>query len=1053
MKCNRRKAQKKARIIFKHTVFLFLSTIVFLPCLIFANTNITKMTLRNGEKQTVTFTQDDTKNGVLLWLKGRIILSEGEQEGDYALELTLNGTKLTLKNVQVLNKQTVYDKPGSVGDDPKHQGRKIISPPSPIEIFNPETGRWYLKADTDEFPFNATGNPGDPYTSILGGALPAKIQEPNLNSQLMQCLSALRSHYYEYLFQVPNYLIKKQNTLTIDISLSEQFKEKTVEVSFGTIVPKSGTVIYQRPIEEFVIVQQAPSLPDIIDEKDGIKIAGCAGEFEPVTLALFALNSLENITVSIEPLVSASEGKPILVSAAQCYYFAQRAAHQQSGARLPFTLGIGPDGVAPDVLIRMEEKPAGIGNPVPIPYNWYTDRQDPKKFENAIATSRLLEQTPGIPVKSGTSQRFLIDLKIPENQDPGIYTGTLLIKSSNKVVQRIPLILTVYPFKLLQPRQRYWMHRMYYAPITHPTSVQAIKMIGDMGMYGICQLRGVGVSMTMDKKTGEIVIYDTQLQDARIVLRNANLAPCYATDLVSVPFSLICEQKYGIRPGSAQWFGYRLMPELLDSPLDVKGFKPGPRDPNDEQTAKLKDQLPQIKKDVVELLKRIKSLYDKNGLDVWHFAYDEPDGTAWVHPWVKFSNEIAHDAGFKTWSTHNDPLGWPSGIDMSVAAWPAIVPYAPNQIHTEHFQGKMGYRGIPIMGQFKGRMDEICIYNRPLTDEEILSQHIKPSEKGLLAYYPLDEEKGTHIKNLAGDTSFDLTISGGKYARWVDGVKGKALEFEYPNTGDGNIDAKTGNPTPTPVSISPSNDVLKGKVQIPGDGWAISFWYSGRRSSSVFEMPDNTLRFSGTKAELRTNVPGTDTQSRIIIPAERQLPPDDKFWNHITISVDEKKGIIKYYMQNDDQRNWYKKNIKWCYNQFRGFNPMFCRLFAGNLTWHLKDLEHMTIFVFDLNYGIANLAWPEGGDRYCNSSRWYPELGLLNVREGVDDARYANTLYELLKTRKGEQSAWNEVAQLYPGKEIYQERVFLQPIMEGVSYNDIRRRLVERILDLSKEQK
>ncbi|HPC30307.1 MAG TPA: hypothetical protein PLI50_08835, partial [bacterium] len=86
-------------------------------------------------------------------------------------------------------------------------------------------------------------------------------------------------------------------------------------------------------------------------------------------------------------------------------------------------------------------------------------------------------------------------------------------------------------------------------------------------------------------------------------------------------------------------------------------------------------------------------------------------------------------------------------------------------------------------------------------------------------------------------------------------------------------------------------------------------------------------------------------------------------------------------------------------------------------------------------------------------SRWYPELGLLNVREGVDDARYANTLYELLKTRKGEQSAWNEVAQLYPGKEIYQERVFLQPIMEGVSYNDIRRRLVERILDLSKEQK
>ena len=127
---------------------------------------------------------------------------------------------------------------------------------------------------------------------------------------------------------------------------------------------------------------------------------------------------------------------------------------------------------------------------------------------------------------------------------------------------------------------------------------------------------------------------------------------------------------------------------------------------------------------------------------------------------------------------------------------------------------------------------------------------------------------------------------------------------------------------------------------------------------------------------------------------------------------------------------------------------MFCRLFAGNLTWHLKDLENMTVFVFDLNYGITNLAWPEGGDRYCNSPRWYPEIGLLNVREGVDDARYANTLYELLKTRNGEQSAWNEVAQLYPGKEITSEKVFIQPVIESVSYNDIRKRLVTKILEI-----
>lgn len=1040
--------------IYTNITKLLLLTTIFLVCAVSANQNITKLTLRNGEKQEIKFTLEDTENGALLWVRGRIVLPEGEQEGDYSLELALNGTRLTPKNVNVLNKQYIYDKPGTVGDDPNRQGRKIIAPPSPLEIFNAETGRWYLKADADEFPFNATGNPGDPYTAILGGALPAKVPEPNLNGQLIQCISALKSHYYEYLFRISDNILKKQNTLTASINLPERLNGRIVEISFGTMVPKSGIVVYQRPVEEFVIVQQAPSLPDIIDDKNGINIAGCPGEFEPATFVLFALNSLESVTVSLEPFVPVDAiGKPISPSAAQCYYFAQRAAHQQSAARLPFTLELGSDGVAPDVLIRMEEKPAGIGNPVPIPYNWYTDRGDPKKFESAIATSRLLEQTPGIPVKGGTSQRFLVDLKIPENQVPGTYAGALVIKAGNKVLNKIPLSLTVYPFKLLPPRQKYWMWRMYYAPIDHPTSVQAIKMIGDMGFYGICQLRGVGVGIQVDKKTGDFVLYDTQLQDAKRVLKDTGLALSYATDLVSGPFNLICGEKYGIRPGSAQWFGYRLMPELLDTPLDLSKYKPNPRDPNDEQTAKLKEQLPQIKKDVIDLLKRIKSLYDKNGLEVWHFAYDEPDGTPWVHPWVKFSNELAHEAGFKTWSTHNDPLGWTSGIDMSVAAWPAIVPYVPNQIYTEHFHGKMGYKGIPIFGQFKGRLDEIYIYNRPLTDEEILNQHIKPSEKGLLACYPLDEGKGTYIKNFGGNSAFDLTITGGKYVKWVDGVKGKALEFEYPNSGDGTVNPKTGQPVSMPVSLSPSDSVLKGNIRIPGDGWAISFWYSGRKSAKVFEMPDNTLRFGGTKAEIRTTIPETGTQQQIIIPAERQLPADDQFWNHVTISIDEKQGIIKYYLHNEAQRNWYKKNIKWCYNQFRGFNPVFCRVFAGNLTWHLKELEHMTVFVFDLNYGIANLAWPEGGDRYCNSSRWYPEIGLLNVREGIDDARYVNTLYELLKVRKTEKEAWNEIAQIYPGKEISHEKTFYQIVAEGVSFNDIRKRIVAKILEILNQNK
>jgi len=1006
------------------------------------------MTLRSGEKKTATFALDDPKAGVLLWVRGRIVLPEGEQEGAYALELTLNGTRLTPKNVEVLNKQAVYDRPGAIGDDPKRAGRKIVSPPESVDVFNAEAGGWYLKADADQFPFNAPGRPGDPYTS-MGGSLPTDVPEPNLSVHTLQNLQAMVSHYYEYLFALPDGLAAKQNTLTAMVSLPKRLTNMVVEVSFGPIRPTSGVVTYHRPsVTEFTLVQQAPSLSDVVNEANGLRMSACAGEFEPTSVTLFALEAMENVAISVEPLTpDMGNGEPIPSSAAQCYYLAQRPAHQQSSARLPFTREAGPDGVAPDVLIRMAEKPVGIGHPVRIPFNYREERNNKERTAAAIARSSELEKTPGIPVNKGTSQRFLIDLKVPDGQAPGTYRGAVVLKAGDKMLRRIPLILTVQPFQLLPPRQKYWMWRQTWTPITEPSSEEAIKMIAATGVHGICRLAGIGLGMTVDKATGEIMLDDTQLRAGKNILQNAGLSLNYAQDLVSGPFYLICERKYGIRPGSGLWFGYRFMPELADTPLDARRYKPHPRGPSDEQLTRLREKLPQIKKDVIALLKRMRAKYDEVGLDPWHFAYDEPDGTHWCHPWVKFSNEVAHAAGFKTWSSHNDPLGWPSGIDMSVAAWPAMLPYVPNRIHTKPFQGKMGYRGVPLMGQFKGRLDEIAVYHRPLTDEEILQQHLKPAKGERLAYYPLDAGQGTRVTNGDGDTTFDLTLSGGKYARWVEGVKGKALQFEYPNQGEGNTDGKIGRPVPTSVSLAPSRDVLEERARIPGDGWAISFWYSGR--GVLFGMPGNTLRLAaGGKADLRTSIPGEPTPSRVIIPDERGLPADGKFWNHVTISVDEKQGVIKYYLHNEAQRDWYRKNVKWNYSQYRGFNPMLCRVQAGNTAWHMRDLEHMTIFVFDLNYGIANLAWPEGGERFFNrpNTRWYPELGLLALREGIDDARYANTLYEQLKIRDGEQAAWNAVAQLFPGREVYWQKIYYQPAMEGLSYDDVRQRLVHEIL-------
>jgi len=56
-----------------------------------------------------------------------------------------------------------------------------------------------------------------------------------------------------------------------------------------------------------------------------------------------------------------------------------------------------------------------------------------------------------------------------------------------------------------------------------------------------------------------------------------------------------------------------------------------------------------------------------------------------------------------------------------------------------------------------------------------LASGIGSSEAGLVAYWPLDEGKGTEIEDATGN-GFDGTFKGDP--AWVDGIYGKALEFD-----------------------------------------------------------------------------------------------------------------------------------------------------------------------------------------------------------------------------------------------------------------------------------
>ena len=76
--------------------------------------------------------------------------------------------------------------------------------------------------------------------------------------------------------------------------------------------------------------------------------------------------------------------------------------------------------------------------------------------------------------------------------------------------------------------------------------------------------------------------------------------------------------------------------------------------------------------------------------------------------------------------------------------------------------------------QFKGVIDEVKIYNRCLSTEEVWAEYTHPNT-GLVGYWKFDEGTGTTAYDSSGNGNDGTLING---PTWVDGKLGKALSFD-----------------------------------------------------------------------------------------------------------------------------------------------------------------------------------------------------------------------------------------------------------------------------------
>jgi len=64
-----------------------------------------------------------------------------------------------------------------------------------------------------------------------------------------------------------------------------------------------------------------------------------------------------------------------------------------------------------------------------------------------------------VTIPRGTNQQFWVTFHVPKNAVPGQYTGEITVKAGEKILDKLPVRLTVLPFELLKP---YYISSIYY---------------------------------------------------------------------------------------------------------------------------------------------------------------------------------------------------------------------------------------------------------------------------------------------------------------------------------------------------------------------------------------------------------------------------------------------------------------------------------------------------------------------------------------------------------------------------------------------------------------
>ena len=715
-----------------------------------------------------------------------------------------------------------------------------------------------------------------------------------------------------------------------------------------------------------------------------LRIVACAGEYEPATFTLHNMGDREwpNVEVRVTDLRS-GKGHHLPASVFRVFAVTCLKRTMLNGAAF------------------INESPG-------IPKEW--KNQSPELLVPLSDTKPTL--------KPGLCQRFYLNCRVPDLTRAGVYRGDVCVFSGAMRLAAIRLEVEVLPFRLANAPARYWMWRLTWSPIDRPENVACLRDIREHGYTGLARTCGAAFEFRIDGKDRVHVDAASYRAFAR-VLRETGLALQVADDHVAASLLRAAAEHVGLRRRDVR----RDLPDLAS--------ELGPQRAEAYQK--------RIRPLAVQGLRQVKTIAEILGLTLFVFPIDEPCGTPWKRAWTRYAASLAKEAGLTVWSTRND-WDWDADIDIAAAGAMINGMYHDPKLVAQRYEGELALNPLPLVGafrdgakyHFRGVIDEVRIYNRAPTPEEMLRQHREPARDGLIAWYSFDNGLRQR-KSANGAEEFvvpdesghghDAVVAGAP--QFEDGKVGRALRL---NGRDQHL-----------ASSRPAAAIDVSR------GWSISLWYRGRGplfgSGYAFYHEGSQLFYS------------TTLRQRVGLRLDAHFSA--RFWCHLTLSVDPASHTIRAYCEDRALRAWHRHNIRWNYMQVRSMPPWAGRYQTGVMAWFYAThgaLKNITTFCYDWNATHLYVVYPKNGDRFKNGGVWYPTFGWEACREGIDDARYIQTLVETLQRAKGlnEKQAVDEAARVIaPLTGSYDD---ISKIMKAFGeYAALRKRIIRAIMKCQQE--